>query len=310
MLAEGFFVIFQAMTKPPLLKAGDTVGMVAPGRMILPGQISKSLDTFKQWGLEVIQGASLFSQYGYFAGTDRQRKEDLQQMIDDDSVRAIFCARGGYGMTRILDTLDLSALKKRPKWVVGFSDITALHLALHRLNIESIHGLMPVQFDYVDSELSIDHLYELLFKGTGHITAPQRYYNRKGNAEAPVIGGNLSLICDSLGTPSEIQTTDRILFIEEIDEYLYKIDRMLVQLKRSGKLNQLAGLVLGDFSSVKDTQIPFGKPLEQIILDNVDEHDYPIAFSVPAGHDIPNFSIPLMRKVSLQVDDAGSELVF
>ncbi|WP_255518161.1 LD-carboxypeptidase [Fulvivirga sp. M361] len=298
------------MIRPPLLKPGNTVGIVAPARMILPSQIARGIATLESWGLEVVQGESLFCKEGYFAGTDRQRLEDFQQMIDLSSVNCIFCARGGYGMTRILDDLDLSPLQKSPKWIIGFSDITALHLALNKAGIESIHGLMPVQFDYVDSESSADQLRRLLFRGDGSISAQRNEYNRNGTVSAPIVGGNLSLICDSLGTSSEVQTHDRILFLEEIDEYLYKIDRMLVQLKRAGKLDQLKGLVIGDFSNTKDTQIPFGKLLETVILEHVSNYDYPVAFNLPAGHEIPNFSIPLMREVKLHVTNSETVLSF
>ncbi|MEM9859377.1 MAG: LD-carboxypeptidase, partial [Bacteroidota bacterium] len=220
------------------------------------------------------------------------------------------CARGGYGMTRILDNLDLSSLDASPKWIIGFSDITALHLALAKKGLCSVHGLMPVQFGYYDAERSIEGLRQLLFEGKGIIDAPGSNFNRLGKCCAPMVGGNLSLVVDSLGTASEISTDRRILFLEEIDEYLYKVDRMLTQLKRAGKFDFLAGLVIGDFSQMKDTQIPFGQCLENIILDKVSGYDYPVAFGFPIGHEIPNYAIPLMGEVKLKVDSGISQLSF
>ncbi len=278
------------------------VGLIAPSRMITENQVATAIKTFQSWGLEVKQGKSLFSRKGYFAGSDAERLSDLQDMINNGKVRCIFCARGGYGVTRILDDLDLSALQQEPKWIIGFSDITALHLTLNRMGIESIHGLMPVQFDYVDAEASIEHQRKLLFEDTGSVEAQPFPLNRYGTVKARLVGGNLSLLADSLGTASEIDTKDRLLFLEEIDEYLYKVDRMLTQLKRAGKLDHLKGLILGDFSQIKDTQIPFGQPLEELILDKVREYDYPVGFQFPLGHEIPNYSVPLMREVGLTVD--------
>ena len=296
------------MTSPPLLKSNDRVGLIAPSRMILPDQVEKAIEIFESWGLQVNAGISLFETHGYFAGTDRQRLHDLQVFINDASIKCIFCARGGYGMTRILDQLDLKPLLKNPKWIVGFSDITALHLAINKLGIPSVHGLMPVQFEYFDAEGSTESLRKLLFEGTGEISAPHRPMNRSGIVKAPLIGGNLSLIVDSFGTKSEIDTVGKILLLEEIDEYLYKVDRMLTQLKRSGKLDELAGLVVGDFSQMKDTQIPFGLDVTRIIRDKVEEYDYPVGFGFPIGHEIPNYSISFMTSVHFNVSTESAIL--
>ncbi|MEO0556253.1 MAG: LD-carboxypeptidase [Bacteroidota bacterium] len=298
------------MILPPPLQPGDAVGMVAPSRLIKPDQVEQALATFNLWGLEVRQGSSLFGTHGYFAGTDENRLNDLQNFINDPEIRCIFCARGGYGVTRILDQLNLKPLLETPKWIVGFSDITALHLALGNLEISSIHGLMPVQFGYFGAESSIESLRKLLFDRVGEVIAPYHSMNRLGKVNAPVVGGNLSLIVDSIGTKNEIQTRGKILFLEEIDEYLYKIDRMLIQLKRAGKLDLLAGLMIGDFTQTKDTQIPFGQNLEQIILAKVSQYDYPLAFSFPVGHEIPNHSILMMKEITLQVEYGHSRIFF
>ena len=298
------------MVIPPFLQVGDRVGIVAPSRRIKGDQLIKALEVLKDWGLIIKQGDHLLQQDGYFAGTDEQRLSDLQKLINDPDIRCIFCARGGYGMTRIVDELNIDALVRKPKWIVGFSDITALHLLLNKVGVQSIHGLMPVQFEYFGAEASIESLYKILFTGDGQITAAHNEFNRKGEVQASVVGGNLSLVTDSLGTQTEIDTTGKILFLEEIDEYLYKVDRMLVQLKRANKLNNLKGLVLGDFSDLKDTQIPFGRELEELILEKVKEFNYPVAFGFPMGHDIPNHSLPLLKEVQLSVTDSGSEILF
>ena len=298
------------MIRPPSLGPGDAIGLIAPSRTITESQVKAAVKTFELWGLKVVQGKHLFGRHGYFAGTDHQRLHDLQEMINDHRIRAIFCARGGYGITRILDDLDLSMLLKDPKWIIGFSDITALHLALNRLGLESIHGLMPVQFDYLNAGPSIESLKKLLFEDRGSIEAQPHDLDRPGKARGQIVGGNLSLLADSLGTASEVQADGKLLFFEEIDEYLYKIDRMLTQLKRAKKLDNLAGLIVGDLSQMKDTQIPLGMSVKELVVDRVKEYGYPVAFNFAIGHEIPNYSIPLMREVSLTVDKQVSKIAF
>lgn len=294
---------------PPLLKKGDKVALVAPSRVIDRKQMETAYRIFDEWGLKVVEGAALYHKDGYFAGTDEERLADLQQFLDAD-VRAIFCARGGYGMTRIVDRLSFNKFMKNPKWIIGFSDITALHLAISRLKIESIHGLMPVQYGKPHVEPSLKSLYQLLFTGHGSIKATSNEFNKKGEAEGKIIGGNLSLIAESLGTSTEVQTDEAILVLEEIDEYLYKIDRMLNQLARAGKFKNLKGLVIGDFSAMKDTQIKFGKNIYELISDHTEPYNFPVAFNVPIGHEELNLAFPVSRKVRLTVRDSGTHLSF
>lgn len=269
--------------------------------MITPAQVSRAFEVFKEWGLEVVCGSCLFEQHGYFAGTDEQRKNDLQQMLDAPDLAAVFCARGGYGMTRIVDQLDFETLSRNPKWVIGFSDITALHIALNRAGIESIHGLMPVQYDYMGIEESLASLKNVLFDGILDYTISSGKYNKVGTAEGEILGGNLSLVAESLGTPTEIDTRGKILFLEEIDEYLYKVDRMFMQLRRAGKFDDIAGLIIGDFSQMKDTQIPFGKSIYELIADHFNDTDFPIAYNFPIGHEAYNLAVPCGRKVYMEV---------
>lgn len=297
--------------RPPLLRKGDKIGLVAPSRMITREQMVKAYLVFESWGLQVVDGKSLYNKHGYFAGQDKERLNDLQEFIDDDEIKAIFCARGGYGMTRIVDQLDLSHLQKRPKWVVGFSDVTSLHFALHRSGIESIHGLMPVQFGYTGAEKSVESLRGLLFEEKQHyIEAVQTKFSRAGRAFAPLVGGNLSLVAESLGTQTEIDTRNKILFLEEIDEYLYKIDRMLTQLGRAGKLSKLAGLIIGDFSGMKDTEIAYGQDIAALISQHVQNYDYPVAFNFPIGHENLNMAVPVSRDVKFEVKRKKADLTF
>ena len=294
---------------PPSLREGDKIGIVAPSRVIFKDQISTALDVFKHWGLEPVLSQFLFESHGYFAGSDDQRAGGFQEMLDDQEIKAIFCARGGYGVTRILDELDFSIFKNSPKWIVGFSDITALHLQLNKIDIQSVHGLMPVQFGYKGVEQSIDSLKAMLFGYRGQYSAEVSESSKGGKALAPIVGGNLSLICDSLGTNSEIDTNQKILFIEEIDEYLYKIDRMMTQLKRAGKLNDLRGVILGDFSLMKDTEIPLGLDIEELLLSYFKDLSIPVAVGFPAGHEPHHLALPISRMVEMKVLQNRCELV-
>jgi muramoyltetrapeptide carboxypeptidase len=230
-------------------------------------------------------------------------------MIDDPEISAIICARGGYGTTRILDKLDFRPLLQNPKWIVGFSDITALHLKLHSLGIESIHSTMPILFSQNAAEPSVTSLREILFGSTPSIKAPGTADNKYGSATGEVIGGNLSLIVDSLLTPGEADFTGKILIVEEIDEYIYKIDRAFTHLLRAGKLSQLKGLVVGYFSDIKDTTPSFGETVEQIITEKVGRYNYPVGFNFPIGHENPNLAWRHGSIMTLVVDANGSNLI-
>jgi muramoyltetrapeptide carboxypeptidase len=306
---EGLFYYINNMIKPSSLKKGDTVIIVSPSRQILPEQIKGAISTFEDWGLKVRLGNNVYSINGYLAGTDEERLFDLQTAVDDNQIKAIFCARGGYGMSRILDDINLDGLVTSPKWIIGFSDITALHLKMNKRSIESIHGLMPVQFEYDGVEESIQSLYHLLFSDSFEYTIPSIVGNKSGKTSGELIGGNLSLLVDSLGTSTEIETEGKILFLEEIDEYFYKIDRMLNQLKRANKLLHLKGLIVGDFSQLKDTVIPFGISMKGIIAHYFGHLEVPIAFNFPLGHESYNLAVPCGRKVTLEVTETEVKLL-
>jgi muramoyltetrapeptide carboxypeptidase len=299
------------VARPDNLKPGDKVGVVAPARKINPADVTFASKILASWGVEILIAKNIFSaQHSYLSGNDGERLQDLQLMIDDPDIRAIICARGGYGSTRILDSLDFSSLQKNPKWIIGFSDITALHLKLVKHGVASIHGTMPILFSKEDASTSIESLRELLMDGVCKIQAASTDQNKTGTAKGLVIGGNLSLIVDSLGTATAPDTDGKILFVEEIDEYLYKIDRMMTQLKRAGKLNNLSGLIVGHMTDIKDTELSFGQTVEDIILDAVKDHSYPVAFGFPSGHEHPNYAWIHGGQATLSVNDAGTFLTF
>jgi muramoyltetrapeptide carboxypeptidase len=294
------------MIFPSLLKTGDRVAIVAPGKKINEDDVTFAAEVLRSWGLDVTLGKNLFVSDSYLSAPDHARLTDLQTVIDDTSIKGIFCARGGYGTTRILDDLDFTSLVKEPKWIAGFSDITALHLALFKNSLVSVHGTMPVLFKRNDSASSVNSLKDLLFTGGFTIRSQASEHNRIGSASGQLVGGNLSLLVDSLGTRSELETDGKILFIEEIDEYLYKIDRMLTQLKRADKLKNLSGLIVGHLTDINDTELPFGSSVFDIIKDAVKNYNYPVAFHFPSGHESPNFAWIHGAEIELRVAKDGT----
>ena len=291
------------MTTPPYLKKGDKIGIVAPARKISKEEIQFAVNAFEKWGLKVVLGKNLFGIENQYSGSDAQRTEDLQKMLDDGSIRAIISARGGYGTLRIIDKLDFKKFEKTPKWIIGYSDITVLHSHIHQnFQIETLHATMPINFSK-DAE-SVESLRRILFGETITYNIGSQPLNRKGKAEGELVGGNLSLLYALKGSRSGISTSGKILFIEDLDEYLYHIDRMMISLKRAGKLSHLAGLIVGDMTDMKDNQIPFGKSAEEIIRESVAEFDYPVSFGFPAGHAQKNLALPFGRRAKLKV--AGS----
>ena len=279
-------------TQPPLLKKKDRVAIIAPATKAEDSKsiIQKATEILQSWGLEVVLGKYVSqSHHNAFAGSDTQRAEDLQWALDDPTIKAVFSLRGGYGITRIIDRLDFTRFLRNPKWVVGFSDVTALHMQLHKLNVVSVHGAMLTNFSSPAHKTSIDSLRTLLFKGTTYLTAPANVLNRSGSVTAPVVGGNLTLICNNMETPSALDTKNKILVIEDIGGHLYALDRVMVQLKRAGKLKHLAGLIVGKMVFMKDIPTQsMKKSAEAIIKEHVASYDYPVAFQFPIGHGVPN----------------------
>lgn len=265
--------------------------------------MDEAVKVLQNWGLEVLQGETMQASYHQFAGDDDLRARDLQNFINDDSVKAIIAARGGYGTIRIVDMVDYSRLATHPKWIVGFSDITVLHSHLHtNYGLQTIHGQMPVNVPDASSQ-SLISLKKALFGETVTYSFKSHSQNRPGRATAPVIGGNLSLLIAMLGSVSDMDYTGKILFLEDVGEYLYSVDRMLHTLKRAGKLDHLAGLIIGGFTELKDNDIPFGLTLRDMVLHLVNEFDFPICFDFPAGHIPDNHAIIFGKTLNLSVDD-------
>jgi muramoyltetrapeptide carboxypeptidase len=288
------------LISPPFLKPGDSVGIVAPARKISETELLSSVKILQNWGLKVKLGKHIYSSFNQFAGKDEVRLQDFQAMLDDTEVKAIFSARGGYGALRIIDSLDFTLFQKHPKWIVGYSDVTVFHSHIHtHTGIETLHATMPINFEK-DAE-SLILLKKALFGEAPNYTLPSHPLNRNGESKGIIVGGNLSLLYALASTPSDIETKDKILFLEDLDEYLYHIDRMMMQLKRGGKLAHLKGLIVGSFSEMKDNTVPFGKTAEEIIQDAVQEYNYPVCFNFPAGHGNKNFPLFMGRSASLSV---------
>lgn len=298
------------MTIPPFLKPGDTIGIIAPSRKISQEALQPAISLFESWHLKVRMGRYLFAEDNQFAGTDHQRRHDLQQMLDDPEVKAIICARGGYGTIRILEGANPEGLKSHPKWIIGYSDITVLHSWLSvSVGIPSIHGIMPVNFSPEKGETkSWQKLRSLLFGDLPEYLMDTHPLNRSGKSRGKVIGGNLSVLYSMAGTPYDIDTAGCILFIEDLDEYLYHIDRMIMNLKLSGKLNNLAGLIVGSMSDMKDNTVPFGRDALEIIAGYIQNSNYPVIFNFPAGHTEENYPLILGQEAEMMVDNQKSLL--
>lgn len=297
---------------PPFLRPGDTVGVVSPASWFPYEELAEGLRILRDdWQLRVIEGDSLRAIDGPFAGSDELRRRDLQRLFDDPSVRAVFAARGGYGCYRLVDQLDLTRLKQYPKWLIGFSDVTVLLSLLYNHGIESLHGLMPRQYGQPERAESLESVRQWLFgENPSSYRVPAHSLNRLGCCEGPLVGGNLTMLINSLGTPTDIDLGKTILFIEDIDETFFSLDRMMTQLRRSGRLAKLAGLVVGQFTDMRlNRSLPFGKDAYQIIADAVADNTCPVLFDFPAGHVERNLALPIGRTIRLEVDEKGGRLI-
>jgi muramoyltetrapeptide carboxypeptidase len=296
---------------PPYLKKGDTIGITCPAGYMAAEKAQSCIKALQHWGYRVMVGKTLGSaSRTYFSGTDKERLDELQAMLDDSSTKAILFGRGGYGMGRIIEQLDFSGFKKKPKWLIGYSDITLLHSHVHRnYKIATLHAPMAAAFNGAGfNNEFIQSVYHALNGKKSNYTCPVHAFNKKGAATGELIGGNLSLLSHAVGTSSDINTKGKILFIEEIGELLYKADRMLHQLKRSGKLDKLAGLLIGSFTDMTDTERPFGKTVYEIIQDLVKEYDYPVCYGFPVGHSNENYALKAGALYKLKVGRASVKL--
>jgi muramoyltetrapeptide carboxypeptidase len=286
----------------PYLKKGDKIAITCPAKK-LPNPMDDAVRLLQSWGLEVVLGQTTNASYHQFAGDDDLRAQDLQQFIDDDSIKAIVAARGGYGTIRIIDKVDFSHIAQKPKWIIGFSDITVLHSHLHtNYGLQTIHGQMPVNIPDATTA-SLTTLKKALFGEAFSYQFNSHSLNRTGQATGQVIGGNLSLLIAMLGSVSDMDYDGKILFLEDVGEYLYSVDRMLYTLKRAGKLNNLAGLIVGGFTELKDNEIPFGFTVAEIVMSLVGEFNYPVCFDFPAGHIPDNHAIIFGKTLNISVSE-------
>ena len=303
-----------SMIQPPHLKAGDTVAIVAPSGILKhrEKEINLAKSLLKSWGLNVVVGQRVFNKANHFAGTDSERTEDMQWALDNPSIKAIWCARGGYGAVRILDKLDYSRFKENPKWLIGYSDITALHNQLHNLGFASIHAVMCTGMteDLTEIEHTIATLKKALFGETLGYTVEGNTYNKVGTTEGVIVGGNLTLLHTMLGSETSIDTSEKILFFEEIGEYKYHVDRMIQSLKRAGYFENCKGLIVGQMSNMRKNTTSWGSSTEQLILDALSEYDFPILFGFPAGHEDDNRALVLGKSVELTVEKEQSTVIF
>lgn len=298
---------------PPYLKKGDTIAMVAPAGILKNRK--RVMDTAKNlvesWGLKVVYGKHMFSKANHFAGTDEQRCQDFQDALDNPNIKAIWSARGGYGSVRILDKLDFSKFKKHPKWIIGYSDITAFHSHIHNLGVETLHAMMGSSMQDKPETIAetISTFKKALFGKELSYTIKTSKSNTKGKVTGELVGGNIAILASLLGSESQISTEGKILFIEEIGEYKYSIDRMLQSLKRAGYFSKVKGVIVGDMTKVKKNTTPWGSSIEQLILDVLPK-DIPVLFNFPAGHEPDNRALILGRKIVLNIEHKYSSIIF
>lgn len=298
------------MIQPDNLKKGDTIGIVAPARFIKQDQYTTIINIIESKGFKVLRGKSTKLEHFTFAGTDQERTSDLQQMLDHKEIKAIFCLRGGYGTIRIIDKLDFALFKKYPKWLIGFSDITILHNTIHNIGVESIHGQMPLNFANRTENKGLDKLFEVLKGSSVDYSIPAHSQNRIGKANGEIIGGNVAILSSLVGTPFDIDTKNKVLFIEEVGEHLYRFDRLMRHLKLSGKLSKLNGLIVGGLTDMEDGNPEFIHSAEEIIYEVVKDYNYPVCYNFPAGHIKENYPLVFGREVNITVDNSGANIKF
>ena len=295
--------------QPAYLKKGDKIGISSPAKK-LNADLNKAIAVLEGWGLQVVLGENVYAAHDQFAGTDEQRRKDLQTFLDDPEIKAIFASRGGYGTIRIIDELDFTTFQQRPKWVIGFSDITILlsHI-FAKTNTQSIHGQMPKTFENGTAE-SLESLRKVLFGEALTYSYNSVFENKPGNAEGVLIGGNLTLLIASEGSASAFDYTDKILFLEDVGEHEYAIDRMMRALKRSGKMARLKGLIIGAFNGYEVEELPFGQSPEQIIQEIVKDYDYPVCYNFPVGHIDNNQAMIVGKKIQMEIIKNTTTLTF
>lgn len=296
--------------RPKRLKAGDKVIIVSPAGALEEHLLFEPMNILESWGLKPILSENSKMRWGKFSGTDEIRRIAFQEALDDPEIRAIFCARGGYGSTRIIDELNWEKFLENPKWIIGYSDITTFHNRLNQLNCESLHATMPVNYK-TNTSFAMDSLKNSLFKEPSKYALDGVNYNRSGKAEGKLVGGNLSIVHNLIGTKFNIQFKDNILFLEEVGEYYYSVDRMLWALKHAGVFDEISGLIIGSFTDIKQDETEFPETIEAMILKFVEHRDIPVFFKFPAGHENDNWTLVMSGKYRMEVsaDDATIEYV-
>ncbi|WP_046757760.1 S66 peptidase family protein [Kordia jejudonensis] len=290
------------MNQPKPLHKGATVGILSTARKISITEVQAAIALLHSWDLKVVLGTTIDLEEHQFAGDDMTRTLNFQQFLDDDHIDAIWCARGGYGTIRMIDQLDFSRFIKKPKWIIGYSDITVLHAKGQQLGFETLHATMPINVAKNTPE-ALESLRRVVFGESLNYTIPSVSHNKKGIAKGELIGGNLSMLYSMTGSDLSIDTKGKILFLEDLDEYLYHIDRMMMNLKRNGYFDDLAGLIIGGMTDMHDNTVPFGKNAHEIILDVTSEYDFPICFNFPAGHVDDNRALIFGKEATLHVDE-------
>ncbi len=298
-------VLNRFMITPNTLQKGDTIAIVSTARKLKKEELQPALKILESWGLKAVLGKTIGAEENQFAGNEELRAEDFQQMLDNPNIKAIWCARGGYGTVKMIDMLDFSAFQKNPKWIIGYSDVTVLHSHIHNLGIETLHAQMCLDIENKTEEAR-ELIRKVLFEQEYSIAFNVNTYNKTflqkqqlSSIQGKIVGGNLSVLYSLCGSSSAINTDGKILFIEDLDEYLYHIDRMMMNLKRNGMLANLKALIIGGMTDMHDNTIPFGKTAEEIILDAVKDYNYPVFFNFPAGHIKDNQALIFGREVKL-----------
>ena len=297
------------MKIPPYLKKGDTVAIVCTARKFMPGDTIPAKELLESWGLKVKLGATIGLDNFQLGGTDLERAADFQNMMDDENIQAIWCARGGYGTVRMVDLLDFTKFNKKPKWIMGFSDVTVLHSQANVERVASLHCIMPFTVPKASDEVK-ETLRKALFGEKIEYTIPIKYHDIQGKTSGELVGGNLSILYSLLGSKSSLDTSKKILYIEDLDEYLYHIDRMMQNIKRNGYFENLSGLIVGGMTDMHDNEIPFGQNAVQIITAIAKEYNIPVCFDFPAGHIADNRTLILGKQVDFEVNDKEIKLKF
>jgi muramoyltetrapeptide carboxypeptidase len=298
------------MKRPKYLTKGSVIGITCPSGYVSHDRVAHAIKVLERWGFAVKLGKTVGTEHHYFSGDDNARLADLQRMLDDPAIGAVLMGRGGYGMSRIIDDIDFSSFAQNPKWVCGFSDITILHNHMQaRFDICSLHSPMCGAFKpETENEEHLKSFYAALTGESLYYHAPPHGLNRLGEIEGRLTGGNLAILAHLTGSASEVSTDGKILFIEDIGEHLYNIDRLMLNLKRAGKLDNLKGLVVGGLTDLQDTERPFGQTAEEIIFDKVKEYNYPVCFNFPCGHQDVNYTLKLNANHKLSISETGTTL--